>query len=503
MHETVLSLVKKIISSTDQAREIAGEIAAGIVADMERYRDLIREQREAFSPGEGPFAVTGEDVFLADSGGTLSGPELLPMEYLYRFLDEQCENLFSGVFLVPFSPDDNPCGDPAIIAEQFRLMVDLELDACLRDPAATLAGTIKTLLKDLARGVHIVRPVQRTPMDLASNEDALVSLIHHVTISVDPSALIVHERGESEHGGYLRTASDLSLLLLDAVHRGDASRLQSWLESISPPASGTSYFNYCAHVMEVDGSRITRVLGDAEGGALTETVVRRGGRIVSGTAGTGPGSLRCNYLNALVDPNLPSIQRVPVSVAVHAVTLAVAGLPCVDLAGLLGLDGQSNSRPFDEVVRETGSDETVTGGLFAGILDLVRARVAEPAFDPAAEQRVVAGDKRLLAVLRTPRVGDGDSEADEPSVPVICLHNLSSDFVLFRDRRDRYPWPEDGVLRDLVTDDLVIPAVEGALFSLELAPWEVLWLRFGSSLDEAGDRFELLSAAHPGQLEEN
>jgi hypothetical protein len=50
--------------------------------------------------------------------------------------------------------------------------------------------------------------------------------------------------------------------------------------------------------------------------------------------------------------------------------------------------------------------------------------------------------------------------------------------VEFRDRKDKYPWPEEGVLRDLISEDIVYPTSEGALFSIELEPYEVLWLKF-------------------------
>jgi hypothetical protein len=49
--------------------------------------------------------------------------------------------------------------------------------------------------------------------------------------------------------------------------------------------------------------------------------------------------------------------------------------------------------------------------------------------------------------------------------------------VEYRDRTDRYGWSEHGVIRELITGDLVYPSIEGSLFSLELHPHEVMWLR--------------------------
>lgn len=102
----------------------------------------------------------------------------------------------------------------------------------------------------------------------------------------------------------------------------------------------------------------------------------------------------------------------------------------------------------------------------AELAELVDRRLSEPALDPLSPQEVLQSDPRLLAIRR------GSDET------VLCLHNFSGDFVEFRDRRDRYRWPDEGVLRDVFSEDLVFPAGEGALFSLELQPREMLWLRF-------------------------
>ncbi len=107
---------------------------------------------------------------------------------------------------------------------------------------------------------------------------------------------------------------------------------------------------------------------------------------------------------------------------------------------------------------------------------MLSARSGEAAFHPRSPQRVLDSDDRLLAIVRGPYTEETDG--DEEAVTVLALHNVSSESVEFRDRRDKYPWSDDGVARDLITGDLVVPTSEGALFSLELEPYEVMWLRF-------------------------
>ncbi|TVR68635.1 MAG: hypothetical protein EA427_10010 [Spirochaetaceae bacterium] len=135
----------------------------------------------------------------------------------------------------------------------------------------------------------------------------------------------------------------------------------------------------------------------------------------------------------------------------QAACLAVAGVPGIELSAL-------------EPDAESG-----------GFTDLVEARLSEPALDPLSPQTVLRSDPRILAVRRGPRETNGGAAGD---ATVLCLHNFSGDSVEFRDRRDRYHWPEEGVLREILSEDLIFPSPEGALFSLELQPREVMWLRF-------------------------
>lgn len=103
-----------------------------------------------------------------------------------------------------------------------------------------------------------------------------------------------------------------------------------------------------------------------------------------------------------------------------------------------------------------------------GVEACVLARIGFGGFHPKTPGSLLNAPEGMIALRR-----------DDPDHgTILCLHNLSRDYVEYRHRKDRFPWPETGVLRDLIADDLVFPTSEGSLFSLELTPYETLWLTF-------------------------
>ncbi len=143
-----------------------------------------------------------------------------------------------------------------------------------------------------------------------------------------------------------------------------------------------------------------------------------------------------------IDPALPEDQQLWMRLATLAVRLAARGVPVLHWAEVLSLEQDLEA--------------------------LVGARSASAAFHPLSEGEVLASEPQLVALRR----------ASPEGAVVLCLHNLSRDYGEYRHRKDLFPWPETGVLRELISGDLVVPTSEGALFSLELEPWESLWLSF-------------------------
>ena len=563
-------------------------LAGRVMELVERYRPAVAEHRERFSSPAEDFPLSSDDAVLITYGDTFRGTDGAPLEYLYRFLDERCEDTITGVHVLPFSPYSSDDGfsvidyrevDPALgswehieqIAGEFRLMADLVLNHCsaqgpwfqrfladeepytgyfiVADPdddysmvvrpralplltpfetahgqehvwttfsadqvdlnwanPAVLLEMLDVFLGYLARGAQIVR------LDAIAylwkeaghsclhhpNTHRMVKLFRRVMELVDPAAILITETNvpHAENVSYFGSGDEAHMvynfslppLLLDAVTRGDARHLREWAGSLKDPGPGMTFFNFCASHDGIGLTPTHGILSDEEREALIATVTERGGRISykATTDGQIPYEMNINYLSATTNAALPEPQRAEQFLATQAVMLSFAGVPGIYVHSLIGSENwvegvertganrtiNREKLEFADLERELDDDSTLRSMVFSGYRQLLRARAGEPAFHPRSPQRVVAADDRLFVVARGPY-----TEADREGT-VLAIHNLAAEAVLFTDRRDRYPWSEDRVTRDLVTGDLVIPTWEGELFSLELEPYEVLWLKF-------------------------
>jgi sucrose phosphorylase len=328
----------------------------------------------------------------------------------------------------------------------------------------------------------------------------MVKLFRRVMELADPAGILITETNvpHRENVSYFGSGDEAHMvynfslppLLLDAVVRGDARHLQEWASALEDPGPGAAYFNFCASHDGIGLTPTHGILSDEERESLVRVVLERGGRVSYKATAHGeiPYEMNVNYLSAATDPALPEPQRAEQFLSTQAVMLSVTGVPGVYIHSLIGSEnweagvartGANRSinrekMDFDEILEELSDDSTLRAMVFSGYKQLLRARAGHAALHPRSPQKVIRSDERLLVLLRGPY----REETDDAEESILAIHNLSSAVVEFRDRRDKYPWSETGVLRDLVTDDLVVPTSEGALFSLELEPYEVLWLQF-------------------------
>jgi glucosylglycerate phosphorylase len=189
-----------------------------------------------------------------------------------------------------------------------------------------------------------------------------------------------------------------------------------------------------------------------------------------------PYELNTVFFDALtpIDSAEPQSVQVDRFLAAQSILLALAGVPGVYVQALLG------SRNWHEGVKETGRLRSINrrkydrAALEAEIADpssrrheilgrfteRIRTRVAEPAFHPNGAQRILDGPRTVFAFERVAPAGDSR---------VLCLHNLAG-------RPQPFTVPgESGTFTDLVSGRQV--EAGGGSLDLELAPYEVLWLR--------------------------
>ncbi len=195
------------------------------------------------------------------------------------------------------------------------------------------------------------------------------------------------------------------------------------------------------------------------------------------------------YYDAVNDPEADEPQRRQVDrfMASQAILLSLAGVPGIYVHSLFG------SRNWREGVAETGQNRTINRRKFrrteleASLLDpasvphqvfrryeqLIRARIAEPAFHPNASMHVLDLDSALFAFVRS---------APEGGSTVLCLHNVSD-----RSLQITVDLVEFGLVPENVPENEVTDLISGERFgvdasgtlALTLHPYDVRWLRNG------------------------
>ncbi|NNG04978.1 MAG: sugar phosphorylase, partial [Inquilinus sp.] len=250
-----------------------------------------------------------------------------------------------------------------------------------------------------------------------------------------------------------------------------------WAAGLSLPSGATAFFNITATHDGIGVRPVADILPPAQIDALVQGTLERGGQVSSRTlpdGGKAPYELNITFFDALLppgaDPAAPeSLDRY---IAAQAVALSLAGVPAIyfhnlfgtrnDAAGFAGTGRARtlNRRRFeraelDALLADGNGRERRIFDRYTALLRLWRT---QPAFHPAAPQRVLAVDPAVFAVLR----GEGTAEA------VLALHNLSASPC-------RVTLPKDlaaGPWTDLPTGDRF---ADGA--AIELPPYRLLWLR--------------------------
>ncbi|MFW5826343.1 MAG: alpha-amylase family glycosyl hydrolase, partial [bacterium] len=331
---------------------------------------------------------------------------------------------------------------------------------------------------------------------------AVVKLMRAIVEEVAPWVVIITETNvpHEENIAYFGSGDDeahmvynfsLPPLTLDAFLRGDASYLQKWASTLATGSRATTFFNFLASHDGIGLLPAKGILSEDEIDAMIDAVEERGGRISYKSTPDGeiPYEMNVNYLSAIANAALPDEQRAAVFLAAQSIMLALAGVPGIYYHSLIG------SENWQEGVEETGHNRTInrrkldydalSGELnepdtlrslvFEGYKGYLRSRASSPAFHPSASQRIMQTPPQVFALLR----GERDAAGEEGEERVLCLVNVSDEEAEVSFTDAELGLGEEKGFRDLLSGDYVFPSRDhGNRVSLELEPYEVLWLRF-------------------------
>ncbi len=360
-----------------------------------------------------------------------------------------------------------------------------QIDLNYRNPDV-LVEIIETLLFYLAHGASWLRldaiaflwkEFGTTCLHLPQTH-RIIQLVRAIVDAVAPQTILITETnvphadnvsyfGDGTNEAHLVYNFALPPLTLHAFHTGDARALSRWASTLTLPSKQVTFFNFLASHDGIGLNPARDILRDDEIDALVARVAAHGGLVSyknnpDGTSS--PYELNINYFDALNNPYADESLDTQIDrfVCAHAIMLALVGVPGIYFHSLFG------SRSWRAGVAQTGQNRTINREklgraalerelndptslrhrVFARLAHLLRARAAQPAFDPYGEMRVLDLDAAVFALWR------GDQ--------VLCLHNVSAQTRAVEMR---------GRWKDLLTGELC-----EATRALTLTPYQVRWL---------------------------
>jgi sucrose phosphorylase len=274
-------------------------------------------------------------------------------------------------------------------------------------------------------------------------------------------------------------------LVLHAFQTGDASVLTEWAEGLVPPSDTTGFFNFLDSHDGIGVMGARGILSEEQILAMCARAEPHGGFVSSKTNGDGtesPYELNITWYSALnrMDSGEPIELQLDRFVASRALAMVLRGVPGIYLPSLIGHRNDTEavfhegsqrsinrSRIDEGRLLEVLQDSTrISSRIAERFIDLLERRIVEPAFHPAAPQRILSLDPRVFAVLRT---------ALDGSARILCLTNVSGEEVTVEvDCVDVFG-PELPHLRELVHGE-PISTDEGRV-AVDLAPYRVGWIK--------------------------
>ncbi len=328
------------------------------------------------------------------------------------------------------------------------------------------------------RQTHEVVKLVRDVLDAAAPHVALV------TETNVPHADNVTYFGDGTDEAQMVYNFALPPLVLHAFVTGTAETLSTWAAELAPPSETTAFFNFLDSHDGIGLMGARGILPEEEIGKLCERVKAVGGLVSmrTGEAGTpSPYELNVTWWSALNDAEVgePPDRKVDRFLASRAIALSLRGVPGIYLLSFFGArndneavkrDGQARSinrsaMREDWLFDQFSDPSSIPSRTASRFIDLLGRRAAEPAFHPAAGQRLLRLDPRLFALVRTPRAG---------GAPIVVVVDVSGTEVEAPLRLG------DAGLSATELVDLVSGrafASDGGAVPLRLRPYQLLWLR--------------------------
>ncbi len=317
----------------------------------------------------------------------------------------------------------------------------------------------------------------------------IIKLLRTLIDFYDPSVMLITETnvpnrdnltyfGNSNEAHAIYNFS-LPPLLIHTLLTGDCRHLKTWMMSMPPARSGTTYFNFIASHDGIGMRPVDGLLSDGERTRLLETLASFGGRVSMRTGPDGetqPYEVNISLFDAFAGTESgPDEFQLDRFICAHAIMLALEGIPGIYVHSLLGTsndyDGLARTGQFRSINRHTwdhdalvallGDTDSMQSLVLSRMRELIGIRRKQQAFHPNAVQFTLQLGFETFGIWRqsTDRRQDVFSISNvsqaHQSIELANINLVSTD-----------TW------RDLISGDKII---EGQT-ELELAPYQTVWL---------------------------
>ncbi|BCS32837.1 sucrose phosphorylase [Luteitalea sp. TBR-22] len=312
-----------------------------------------------------------------------------------------------------------------------------QVDLNFRNPRVLLR-VVEILLAYVRRGADLVRldAVTYIWRELGTScahlreTHAVVQLFRAVLDAAAPAVALITETNvpHVDNVSYFGDGSDeaqlvynfaLPPLVLHTFHTGSCDALARWARTLAPPSPTTTFFNFLSSHDGVGLLGARGILTDEQIGDLVARTRAHGGYVSYRSNGDGtesPYELNITWYSALNrdDAGEPQALQVARFVAARALALVLQGVPGIYLPTLFGATNDTetvrrgaekrsiNRRTYDEATLVRALEDRASRESQVGrrMRRLVRRRVAQPAFHPAASQAVLDLGPHVFGVLR-------------------------------------------------------------------------------------------------------
>lgn len=297
------------------------------------------------------------------------------------------------------------------------------------------------------------------------------------------------DRYNSGDEAHLIYQFSLAPLILHTFLQENVTAISDWVRTLNVPYQNAAFFNFIASHDGIGVMPAKGILRDDEIQALVDLTKRNGGKVSHKTNSDGSQSvyeLNITLFDLLTDsqdadPEI-SVKRF---LASQAIMLSLAGVPGIYVHSLFG---SRNCYPCEE---ESGRARSINrekfnlddfetrladagnlhAQIFQGYKQLLRFRIAHPAFHPSGQQRILNISSQVFAVLRSDPI---------QNERLLCLINVTPNQKNVTIDLEEVKFTGRDPIVDLI-DGSIYPNHSSSL-DLSLESYQTMWLTEGQLL---------------------